>query len=216
MSAYGNKLINGLSSLFLIVSISATACASGEVAKDPGGGAQVINQTVKTGDRFEELLVDIRSYSTNGAFYQKKYHRDILSIARDITEKEDIDISKGSVGFYYDKKSERRDRLFFGFDIIVKKDNDLDYGRFAVKLIKQNVSGIIDEIYKYRFVPSEEEVVGVVIGFRWTEDNRNQQVNIWIKKDDISLFQEDRITVNEMYQRGTVTNTNGRVILLPI
>jgi len=205
--------------------ISAAACASavemngsadgsnrGE-GKGGNGNAVVVK---KDAVKYEDFLVDINSYSTNGGFYQNKYKKDIISIAKDITENQDIDVSKGSMGFYFDKKSKRTDRLFFGFDIIINKDNNLEYSRFSVKLIQENVTGIIDEIYKYKFVTSENEVVGVVIGFKWMDAGTNQQVNIWIKKEDIALFLNERLTANEMFQRGTITNSAGRVILLPL
>ncbi len=224
MPGFSGLVRNSFYSLLIIVAVSATACASGglegiddNVRADNGLIQIKNNDAVKEqGNSYEEYLVDINSYSTNGGYYQKKYNRDILEIARNITEKQDIDISKGSVGFYFDKKSKKTDRLFFGFDIIVNKENNSDYGRFAAKLIKENVTGIIDEIYRYKFVPSENEVVGIVIGFRWSEDSSNQLVNIWITKEDIALFLEERLTANEMFQRGTITNSTGRVILLPI
>ena len=59
-------------------------------------------------------------------------------------------------------------------------------------------------------------MVGVVIGFKWMDAGTNQQVNIWIKKEDIALFLNERLTANEMFQRGTITNSAGRVILLPL
>lgn len=206
----------------VLIMVSAVSCAS-TVETDGGGtagdGKKENDTTVvvkKNAVKYEDYLVDINSYSTNGGYYQNKYKKEIISIAKDISEKQDIDISKGSMGFYFDKKSKRTDRLFFGFDIVVNKDNNLEYSRFSVKLIKENVADIIDEIYKYKFVPSENEVVGVVIGFRWNDAGTNQQVNIWIKKEDISLFLEERLTANEMFQRGTITNSAGRVILLPL
>lgn len=215
-----NPLKISFYSFLLTIAVSAAACASSGEIKGPADsstGNNTSNGTVKKeGIRYEEYLVDMKSYSTNGGYYQNKYIRDILSIAKDITENQDIDISMGSVGFYYDKKSKRTDRLFFGFDIIVNRDDNLDYSRFSVKLIKENVAGIIDEIYKYKFVSSENEVVGIVIGFKWNDGNINQQVNIWIKKEDIALFLDERLTANEMFQRGTITNSTGRVILLPL
>lgn len=215
-------------SLYLILTsivISAAACASaGEIKGSAEGtnqgdgknGNETAFVVKKDSVKYEDYLVNINSYSTNGGYYQNKYKKDIISIAKDITEKEDVDVSKGSMGFYFDKKSKRTDRLFFGFDIVVNKDNALDYSRFSVKLIKENVTGIIEEIYRYKFVPSENEVVGVVIGFKWSDAGTNQQVNIWIKKEDIALFLEERLTANEMFQRGTITNSAGRVILLPL
>jgi len=204
--------------------INAAACASGQVDDNSGKGNG--NPLFKDNGRnikengnakkYSELLVDLKSYSTNGDYYQKKYEKLLLSLAGEIIEGQDLDVSKGSIGFYYDKKSDRTDRLFFGVDINTVREGALDYGRFSVKLIKENVSGIVDLMYKYETILNEKEIVGIVIGFKWPENGGSQQVNIWIKKDDLHLFYEGKITLNEMYQRSTITNTAGKIILLPI
>jgi len=221
MSFKNSRLRVSFYSILVTMMISAAACASsGDVRGDKNGlkngrgteGTEVRNEGVK----YEDYLVDINSYSTNGAYYQKKYKKDIIGLARDMAEQQDMDISIGSVGFYYDKKSNRPDRLFFGFDIVVNNENRLNYSRFSVKLIKEYVADIADEIYKYSFVRSEKEVVGIVIGFKWRDGSIDQQVNIWIKKEDVALFVEERLTANEMFQRGSITNSRGRIILLPI
>jgi hypothetical protein len=209
--------------LFLIL-INAVACASGQTEDDSvkgngnplfkdNGSSQVKISDVK---KYSDLLVNINSYSTNGAYYQKKYEKQLLNMAGELIEGQDLDVAKESIGFYYDKRSARTDRLFFGVDINTDREGDLDYGRFSVKLIKENVSGIIDLMYKYQALLNENEIVGVVIGFKWLEGNIPQQVNIWIKKEDLHLFYESKITLNEMYQRSTITNTIGKIILLPI
>jgi len=211
--------------LIFVLVIHAAACASGQVTDDSGNGngKKLIKHNGSTNiinpdgsKKYSDLLVNIKSYSTNGAYYQNKYESQLLTLAGDITEGQDLDVSKESIGFYYDKKSERRDRLFFGVDINTQRDSKLDYGRFSVKLIKESVSGIIDSMYKYKTILNENEIVGIVIGFRWTEGSSAQQVNIWIKKEDINLFYDGKITQNEMYQRSTITNTAGKIILLPI
>lgn len=221
MNFMNNPLKITLYSFILTIAVSVSACASAgetKVTADNSGTTKNTGNTVikKEGTKYEDYLVDIKSYSTNGGYYQNKYQKDIISITKNITEKQDIDISKGSVGFYYDKKSKRTDRLFFGFDIIVNSDSKLDYSRYSVKLIKENVPEVIEEIYKFKFVSNENEVVGVVIGFKWNDMCVTQQVNIWLKKEDVDLFLAERLTANEMFQRGTITNSSGRVILLPL
>jgi len=174
--------------------------------------------SVKIGDinKYKDLLVDIKGYSTNGGHYQKKYEKYLLTMAGEIVEDQDLEVSKKSVGFYYDKISSRTDRLFLGFDINVEKDNILDYGKFSVNIIKENVNGIIDSMFKYNFILSENEIAGIVIGFKWKEGKSLQQVNIWMSKEDIRLFYNSGITINELYQRSIITNSGGKVILLPI
>jgi hypothetical protein len=208
--------------LFLIL-INAAACAAGQVEDDSVKGNEnpMFNDNssqVKISDvkKYSDLLVNINSYSTNGAYYQEKYEKQLLSIAGELVEGQDLDVSKESIGFYYDKRSSRTDRLFLGADINTVREGSSDYGRFSVKLIKENVSGIIDLMYKYQTLMNENEIVGVVIGFKWLDGNSPQLVNIWIKKEDLHLFYQGKITLNEMYQRSTITNTIGKIILLPI
>ncbi len=207
--------------LFLIL-INAAACASGQgsekgnsktIFKDNGTKNVVKTSNVK---KYSEMLVDIKSYSTNGSVYQNKYEKQILSMTGDIIEGQDLDVNKGSVGFYFDKKSARTDRLFLGVDINIVREGTLDYGRFSVKVIKENVGGIVDLMHKYQVILNENEIVGIVIGFKWIENGSSQQVNIWIKKEDLQLFYDGKLTLNDMYQRSTITNTFGKIILLPI
>jgi len=220
-----NNLIKKINAvLIFLVLINAAACASGQVEdssakgnsktlfKDNGSSAEKTTDSKK----YTDMLVDIKSYSTNGSYYQNKYEKLLLSMAGEIIEGQDLDVSKGSIGFYFDKKSARTDRLFFGVDINIVRDSTLDYGRFSVKLIKENVSGLVDLVYKYKTLLNENEIVGIVVGFKWQESGSAQQVNIWIKKEDLQLFYEGKITLNEMYQRSTITNSIGKIILLPI
>jgi len=220
-----DNLFRKIASVFLfLLLINAAACASGQTADDSvkGNGKQIIKNNggdiIKTGDvkKYSDLLVDIKSYSTNGSYYQNKYEKQLLSMAGEIIDGQDLEVAKESIGFYYDKRSARTDRLFFGVDINTVRESSLDYGRFSVKLIKENVSGIVDLMYKYKAILNENEIVGIVIGFKWSENGNPQQVNIWMKKDDLQLFYEGKITLNEMYQRSTITNTIGKIILLPI
>jgi len=204
--------------------ISVSACATGtasvESNKTTVGPLFSYNNTdsanISDVKKYKDLLVDIRSYSTNGGHYHKKYEKNLLSMAGEIVEDQDLEVSKGSVGFYYDKISTRTDRLFLGFDINVEKDNDLVYGKFSVNIIKENVNGIIDLMFKYKPILGENEIAGIVIGFKWKEGKSSQQVNIWMRKEDIHLFYDRGITINELYQRSIITNSGGKVILLPI
>lgn len=191
-----------------------TSCASGEnQIKDDNISGPV---KVETKEELSAYLVDIRSYSTNGSYYQKKYEKEIISVLSSLMENYEFDISRRSAGFYFDKKSNRTDRLYLGFDVEVIKDNNLDYGRFSTSLIKENVPAVMNEFLRYDRIFNEREIAGLVIGFKWKEGSLNRQVNIWIKKEDMFLAGKSKITINEMYQRSTITNTEGKIILLPI
>jgi len=200
----------------VLVVFSSCASGSGQISTTdkPLTETPVISLEVK--NKYSEYLVDINTYSTNGAYYQNKYENFILSVIAVLTEKHEFDISKKSTGFYFDKRSNRTDRLYFGFDVDVVKDNGLNYGRFSTQVIKENVETVLSEIFRYERMLNEQEIAGLVIGFKWREGRINQQVNIWIKKEDMLLARQAKITVNEMYQRSTITNSEGKIILLPI
>jgi len=194
--------------IFLIIF---TTCASTSSRED-----HILNYADDNKTKYEEYLAGENQYTTGGIQYHKKYYKYLIGIATVSIEEKKFNIVKQSIGFYYDKRSARTDRLFFGVDINTVRESSLDYGRFSVKLIKENVSGIVDLMYKYKAILNENEIVGIVIGFKWSENGNPQQVNIWMKKDDLQLFYEGKITLNEMYQRSTITNTIGKIILLPI
>ncbi len=205
--------------LVFILMVIFTSCASGSgqiSASDDKPFENVRVNTAEAKSKYSEYLVNINTYTTNGAYYQNKYENFILSVIAMLTEKHEFDISKKSTGFYFDKRSNRTDRLYFGFDVEIVKDSNLDYGRFSTQLIKENVETVISEISRYERMLNEQEIAGLVIGFKWREGRINQQVNIWIKKEDMVLAREAKITVNEMYQRSTITNSEGKIILLPI
>ncbi len=174
--------------------------------------------------KFSEYLVDVKYYSTNGGYYQNKYEDRILSVVGKLIKGLGLKISPGTFGFYFDKKSTRTDRLYIGLDILIDKkklpsagqDNAGEYSRYAVAVIKENTMKILNEIYKHGVILKEKEIVGVVIGYKWVHMGMRQQVNIWIKEDDIYLTYQGKLTVNEMLQRSTVTDTVGKVILLSI
>ena len=63
---------------------------------------------------------------------------------------------------------------------------------------------------------SENEVVGMVIGIFWEAKNSEEMLNIWIDKRDVLLFEGKRLTINELIERNTITNSECKVIRLPI
>lgn len=214
---YCRKVFISLSVFILLMVFASCASGSGQVtASDDKPFRDAAAVSAETKNKYSDYLVDINSYSTNGAYYQNKYENFILSVISALTEKHEFDISKKSTGFYFDKRSNRTDRLYFGFDVEVVKDNSLDYGRFSTQLIKENVESVLSEIFRYERMLNEKEIAGLVIGFKWRDGRVNQQVNIWIKKEDMVLARQAKITINEMYQRSTITNSEGKIILLPI
>jgi hypothetical protein len=56
----------------------------------------------------------------------------------------------------------------------------------------------------------------MVIGWTWHNRGAHERVNIWIPKAYMDRFEGNRITFDELIQMSTVTNTAGRIILLPL
>jgi hypothetical protein len=49
---------------------------------------------------------------------------------------------------------------------------------------------------------------------RWERGGRNHLFNFWIEKKEADLFEKHRITLAELIERNTITNTEGQVIRL--
>ena len=167
-------------------------------------------------DRYGVYLVEKEQYRSGGDFFHEKYSSSLLCLASALVEGQDITIIKGTMGFCRDRLAGSRTPFYLGFDVSVEYDGSIDYGRFCTRLIRENAAGIAEEALKYNSPLEEEEVAGVVVTFRWDNNGNEGHVTIWMKKGDMRLFNDGKITASEFYQRSTVTNTSGRVILLPI
>lgn len=162
-------------------------------------------------DAYSDYLVNINKYTTRGGHFQKKYERFLIAIVRDIVENKKLKVKKGTVGFYYDKKSQRRNLLYFGFDIDMGPINNTRYSDVAHGLIKENLKEIMATVNSARTMFSENEVVGMVIGFSWQSPASTEQVNLWAAKGDVMRFEDSMLTFDEVVQRSTVTDTAGKI-----
>jgi hypothetical protein len=167
-------------------------------------------------DKYADLLVDVQNYTTSGVEYHKKFYKYLIGIAGDIVEKKKLSIEKGSVGFYYDKKSGDRSRLYLGLDINTQANFDQPYETVAVNLIRKNLKDVVQTINSCRSIFSENEIVGMVLGWRWNAKTVREHVSVWIYKEDFIKFEDGMITFDELVQRSTIANTTGRVIKLPL
>lgn len=166
--------------------------------------------------KYGSYLIDVNLYTGGGDSLHKKYMNDLLCLASVMIEQQDISLVKQTVGFYHDRLGGSRSPFYVGFDVTEEYDGSLDYGRFCTRLIRENVSGIAEEAARLESVFRDRDVAGIVVTFRWNWNSQEGNVTIWIKKEDIRLFNNDKITASELYQRSTITNTGGKVILLPI
>lgn len=166
--------------------------------------------------KFSSYLIDVNLYTGGGDVLHKKFMSELQCLAMVMVEQQDLELVKQTAGFYHDRLAASMSSYYIGFDVTAEYDSSLDYGRFCTRLIRENVSGIAEEAAGLEKVFSESNVAGLVVTFRWNRENQEGSVTIWMKKEDLRLFNTDKITASELYQRSTITNTAGKVILLPI
>ncbi len=200
--------------LCILLVCAATACASAphrekailEVPK---------NETVN----YEELLVKPSQYTTNGAAYHEKYHRHLIGIAHTIISKQKLSIQKNSLGFYFDKKENRKDKLYLGLDIVIKTDfayRGASYEHIASAVMDTHLRDLLAVINSCASIFQEDEIVGMVIGFLWDNSGRRESISIWIDKNDVAKLENMKLTLKELIVRSFLTNTEGKIIRLPL
>ena len=165
--------------------------------------------------KYADLLVNPAQYTTKGGDYQKTYHRHLIGVAGEITEKRGLVIVPGTVGFYYDKKSNDKSRLYFGLDVLSSKSYPVNLTTEALRQLRRDVSIIIRTLNSCKSVLNEKEVVGMVIGWKWHRDAGDDFISLWIDKNDVNKYEQKELTLEEVIQRGVITNSVGKVIRLP-
>ncbi len=166
-------------------------------------------------EKYADLLVGEERYTTGGVEYHRKFYKHLIGIAGDVVENKKLSVEKASVGFYYDKISGERRKLYLGLDIATSGDFSQPYEAVAVSLIRKDLKDIMQTVNSCRTIFSENEIVGMVIGWRWSAAGAHQHVNVWILKNDLLKFEDGMLTFDELVQRSTITSTIGRVIRLP-
>ncbi|HOD16370.1 MAG TPA: hypothetical protein PLA65_02810 [Spirochaetota bacterium] len=166
-------------------------------------------------DKYADLLVEEPRYTTTGVEYHRKYYRHLIGIAGDIVDNKKLQVEKASVGFYYDRISGERRKLYLGLDIAASGAFSQPYEAVAVSLIRKDLKEIVQTVNSCRSIFDEAEVVGMVIGWRWTAAGAGERVNVWILESDLLKFEDGMLTFDELVQRSTITSTIGRVIRLP-
>ncbi len=166
---------------------------------------------------YEQYLVNPDQYTTRGEVYHRKYRDHLIGIARISTEKYDLKVMKNSIGFYHDKKGKDAGKLYLGVDFMVDIGSNLadyPYGNAVEHLLKKHIGDFLYITQSCDTVFRENEITGSVIGMRWEHGGKNHLFNFWIEKKEADLFEKHRITLAELIERNTITNTAGQVIRL--
>ncbi|MBN1531050.1 MAG: hypothetical protein JXA20_00155 [Spirochaetes bacterium] len=177
----------------------------------------ILNRATKEkSDVYAAFLVDPSQYTTRGGDFQKTYYRHLIGIAGEIIEKRKLTIVRGSIGFYYDKKSGDKNRLYLGVDIDSGRSYPGSLTVNAMKLLRRDVGIVVHTMNSCRSIFSEKEVVGMVIGWKWSGSAGPDYVSLWIDKGDVMKYESRQLTVEEVIHRSTVTSSSGKVIRLPL
>lgn len=168
-------------------------------------------------DRYQELLVLPEQYTTNGAYYHKKYYDYLIGIARTLSEEQKLSIAEHSIGFYFDKRENNREKLHLGLDVNIPmnaQNRALSYEAMGLRALEQHLQNIIDVLYAGTAVFGENEIHGTVVAFRWESGARTESITIWIDKKEMERFQDKKLTLKELITRSSITNTAGKLIRL--
>ena len=168
-------------------------------------------------DKYQELLVLPEQYTTNGAYYHKKYYDYLIGIARTLSEEQKLAIARNSIGFYFDKRENNREKLHLGLDVNIPADaqnRGLSYEAMGMSALERHLKNIIDVLYAGTAVFGEKEIFGTVVAFRWESGARSESITIWIEKREMRLFEENKLTLKELITRSPITNTAGKLIRL--
>jgi hypothetical protein len=177
----------------------------------------ILNYKPEKVKNYEDYLVKTFQYTTRGEYYHKKYHNYLIGIARYISEEKRLSIVENSIGFYYDKIQNIRTKLYLGIDIKIESSPEgahPSYFGVAAALIKTYLREVLQVIFSCKTIFQEGEIIGIVIGFRWQGDFRNEIVNVWIDKDDVLKFEKTLLTFEEIIERNIITDTEGKIIKL--
>ncbi len=201
--------------------VSLSTCGSKAVVKETKTVKKIEIKKITDEKKAQKIdygsfLVDVNRYTTNGAIYHKKYYNYLIEIAKIFIKKRKLDIAKGSIGFYYDRKSEFKNRLYLGIDIITGIHDSNPYYEVALDLLKRYMAHISETIARFDIILREREIIGLVVGLRWKNNYREEQVNIWVSESDLYKYNKKLLTFDELIQKCTITNTFGNIIKLPI
>ncbi len=210
------KYYNILFNLPIIIILALSTCGSSQIRDKKIREQRILklySQTKK--DKYADLLVNIDKYTTNGAYFQSKYYKHLIGVATEISEKKNLKVANGTLGFYYDNKKDKN-QLYLGLEVNTEKTFTGSYSKIALTFIKNELRTILETIYSCKTVFDEKHIIGIVIGWSWSNNDRKEHVNIWISEKDILKFEQNQLLMDEVIRRSTITNTEGIIIMLPL
>ncbi len=175
----------------------------------------ILNYPPEKVKNYENYLVKASQYTTNGEYYHKKYHNYLIGIARYLSEEKKLSIVENSIGFYYDRIENIRTKLYLGVDLKIGNIPGRAHSTYfgvAAALIKRHLEEVLQVIFSCKTIFLEREIIGIVVGFQWQGDFKNEIANVWIEKDDVLKFEKNLLTFEEIIERNIITDTNGKII----
>ncbi len=215
----GFKIIAKYVVLITVLSLSTCASKPGEIrdnAQESREKALLEKREDGAVEKYADLLVDPERYTSSGRVYHEKYRKYLIAIGAELVEDKSLKVSKGSIGFYFDRKSDSRDRLYLGIDLEMGISTSERYQDAAASYADTTLKQVMETVNTCISVFREKNIVGMVIGFKWLRSGNEEHVNIWIVEDDVILFERGKLTLQEVVVRATVTGMTGAIIRLPL
>lgn len=166
-------------------------------------------------EEYASYLVPQERYTTAGGDLQKKHRPRMLQLAQRLETHRSILISKETLGFYYDRKADDRNRLYLGFDIDAGSYSE-DAMEIGPNLIMGYAPEVISVVCNFRDILDEPKVHGMVVALHWKRTYGTDKLTLWIDREPCERYLAKKITLKELLRQSTVTDKNGRVILLHI
>ncbi len=207
---------NAGTTLLTLIMIFSLQCQT--VGEREDREVKILTYTPDKVNVFEKYLVTTDQYTTEeGKRYHAKYFNHLIGLARVLSEEKRFTLVEKTIGFYYDKKRRDEKKLFLGVDMQAPESHvktDAGYGHITATLLKKNISVFLPVLLSCKSIFDEPYVDGFVVGMRWRGTWKNELFNFWIRKDDALLLENSRITLEELIERNTITDTEGSVIRL--